>query len=166
VLGLIIEKVTGHSYYDWTRERILEPTGMNDTDYFYADLPVTNVASGYTRRGSGGATQDHWSNNMYSRPARGSSAGGGYSTTTDLLKFASALHSRKLVLPNFEGAAAGANMPRDPDGLGIAGGAPGINSTLDTGVAGRYTVIVMSNYDPPSAMNLARQIRRLLGQTD
>jgi hypothetical protein len=31
-------------------------------------------------------------------------------------------------------------------------------------VAGHYTVIVMSNYDPPSAMNLAKQIRQRLAQ--
>jgi CheY-like chemotaxis protein len=43
---------------------------------------------------------------------------------------------------------------------------PIINSTLDTGVAGPYTVIVMSNYDPPSAMNIAKQVRQRLGQTD
>src|SRR5262245_30339293 len=164
VLGLIIEKVTGRSYYDWAGEKIFGPTGMNDTAYFEADVPVPNVASGYTRRTIGQAKRDHWSNNFYTRPARGSSAGGGYSTAGDLLKFANALHSGNLVIPNFNAASSsGAIAPRGPDGLAGAGRAPGINSTLDTGVAGRYTVIVMSNYDPPSAMDLAKQIRRLLG---
>ena len=167
VLGLIIEKVTGRSYYDWAGEKIFQPTGMNDTGYFDADVPVPNVASAYTRRSTNGTKQDHWRNNVYTRPVRGSSAGGGYSTAGDLLKFANALHSGNLVIPNFNAASpGGAIAPRAPDGLGVAGGAPGINSTLDTGVAGRYTVIVMSNYDPPSAMDLAKQIRRLLGQTD
>jgi CubicO group peptidase (beta-lactamase class C family) len=167
VLGLVIEKVTSHGYYDWVKEKICEPLGMKDTGFLEADYPASNIASGYTRNGMDGNKQDHWRNNVYSRPARGSSAGGGYSTAGDLLKLAGALHSGKLIVPNFGAAVAGAPLPqRDPDGLGIAGGAPGINATMDTGVAGRYVVIVMSNYDPPSAMDVAKQVRRLLGQTD
>jgi D-alanyl-D-alanine carboxypeptidase len=163
VLGLIVEKLTGKSYYDYARERIFSPTGMENTGYFESDVPESNLASGYTRHNGGPSDGGPLRNNSYTRPARGSSAGGGYSTAQDMLKFANALHERKLVIPNFA-ARAGAAPPRDPDGLGIAGGAPGINSTLDTGVAGHYTVIVMSNYDPPSAMNLAKQIRQQLSQ--
>ena len=167
VLGLIIEKVTGHSYYDWVTEKISEPLGMKDTGFFDAEYPASNIASGYTRNGSDGKKQDRWRNNVYTRPARGSSAGGGYSTAGDLLKLANALHSGRLIVPNFAAAPASGPLPqRDPDGLGIAGGAPGINAALDTGVAGRYVVIVLSNYDPPSATDVAKQVRRLLGQTD
>jgi D-alanyl-D-alanine carboxypeptidase len=162
-LGLIIEKLTGKSYYEYARERIFTPTGMENTGYFEADVPESNLASGYTRHNGGPSEGGPLRNNFYSRPARGSSAGGGYSTAQDMLKFANALHERKLVIPNFA-ARTGSAPPRDRDGLGIAGGAPGINSTLDTGVAGHYTVIVMSNYDPPSAMNLAKQIRQRLAQ--
>jgi len=50
--------------------------------------------------------------------------------------------------------------------MGIAGGAPGLNATIDTGIPGAgsatYTVIVMSNFDPPSAERLSEQIRGLL----
>jgi len=167
VLGLIIEKVTGHTYYDWVQEKISKPLGMKDTGFLEAEYPASNVASGYTRNGMDGKMQGHRRNNVYTRPVRGSSAGGGYSTAPDLLKFANALHSGQLIVPNFGAGAAGGPLPqRDPDGLGIAGGAPGINATLDTGVAGRYIVIVMSNYDPPSAIEVAKQVRRLLGQTD
>jgi CubicO group peptidase (beta-lactamase class C family) len=167
VLGLIIEKLTGKSYYDYARERTFVPTGMENTGYFDADVPASNMASGYTRHNGGASDSGPLRNNFYTRPARGSSAGGGYSTARDLLKFANALHDRKLLIPNFTAKTGSSPPPRprlrlDPDGIGIAGGAPGINSTLDTGVAGHYTVIVMSNYDPPSAMNLAKQIRQRL----
>jgi D-alanyl-D-alanine carboxypeptidase len=164
VLGLIIEKLTGKSYYDYARERIFIPTGMENTGYLEADVPESNMASGYTRHNGGPSEGVPLRNNFYTRPARGSSAGGGYSTAQDMLKFANALHERKLVIPNLSAKTGSAPLPRDPDGLGIAGGAPGINSTLDTGVAGHYTVIVMSNYDPPSATNLAKQIRQRLAQ--
>jgi len=166
VLGVIIERLTAKSYYDYAREQIFRPAGMLNTDYFEADVPTSNLASGYSQRKDdvGPGAQSKRRNNIYTRPARGSSAGGGYSTAEDLLKFANALHERKLLVPNVDGNAGTAPAWRDPDGLGIAGGAPGINSTLDTGVAGHYTVIVMSNYDPPSAMNVAKQIREWLGQ--
>jgi CubicO group peptidase (beta-lactamase class C family) len=170
VLGLIIERLTGKSYYECAREQIFRPVGMLNTNYFEADVPESNLASGYsqTREEANGkvSTPSQRRNNIYTRPARGSSAGGGYSTAEDLLKFANALHQRKLLIPNFDSKSESAPAPRDPDGLGIAGGAPGINSTLDTGIAGHYTVIVMSNYDPPSAMNVAKQIRELLGKAE
>jgi D-alanyl-D-alanine carboxypeptidase len=163
-LGLIVEKIAGKSYYDYARERIFIPTGMENTGYFEADVPESNMASGYTRHNGGASDSGPLRNNFYTRPARGSSAGGGYSTAQDMLKFANALREGKLVIPNFAARSGAAAPPRGRDGLGIAGGAPGINSTLDTGVAGHYTVIVMSNYDPPSAMNLAKQIRQQLAQ--
>ncbi|MGH9842297.1 MAG: hypothetical protein ACREEM_26395 [Blastocatellia bacterium] len=44
----------------------------------------------------------------------------------------------------------------------MAGGAPGINAVLETEVNG-YTIIVLSNYDPPSAEEMSKQIRKLIG---
>lgn len=50
-------------------------------------------------------------------------------------------------------------------GLGIAGGSVGINALLEVGAdESEYTVIVMSNYDPPSAEKLGRQIRGWLAR--
>jgi len=45
-------------------------------------------------------------------------------------------------------------------GIGVAGGAPGVNAELEMG--GEYTVIAMSNLDPPSASNVARHLRDLI----
>jgi len=47
-------------------------------------------------------------------------------------------------------------------GLGIAGGAPGINAIVEQDIASGYTVIVLSNYDPPTAERVGRQIRSWL----
>ena len=165
VLGAIIEKVSGQNYYDYVREHIFKPTGMEQTDYFQADDIVPNCASGYTRQAEGGAKDAPLRNNFYTRPARGSSAGGGYSTIDDMLKFARALESGELVMPNFRAparASASPNRPPGNGGLGIGGGAPGINAELETNVAGVYTIIVLSNLDPPSAGAVARQIRTRL----
>ena len=45
-------------------------------------------------------------------------------------------------------------------GIGVAGGAPGVNAELEMG--GEYTVIVMTNLDPPSASDVARHLRGLV----
>ena len=47
-------------------------------------------------------------------------------------------------------------------GIAIAGGAPGINAFLENKAAGRYTVIVLTNLDPPIAMETGSLIRRWL----
>jgi len=165
VLGAIIEKVSGQDYYDYVREHIFKVAGMNNTDWYEADLITPNLASGYTREGMADRAANVRKNNIYSRPAKGSSAGGGYSTADDLLKFVAALREGRLHLANFRQPAAidqqkaSEQKPTRFAGLGIAGGAPGINAVFEANEASGYTVVVMSNYDPPSAEKVARQIR-------
>jgi hypothetical protein len=79
-----------------------------------------------------------------------------YSTAGDLARYAEAMASGRLA-----DVAALATSGRDPRGMGIAGGSPGANAALESGVNG-YSVVVLSNYDPPSAERLAGQIRRVL----
>lgn len=152
VLGAIIEKLTGQSYYDYVREHIFKPAGMPHTDAYAADAVVENMAVGYTKRG---ATGDRWINNIDTRPARGSSAGGGYSTAPDLVKFSLALQAGKLLnAENTKKMLAG--------GVGIAGGAPGINATLDIEPPQELTIVVLSNLDPPSAEGMNGEIRKAM----
>jgi hypothetical protein len=47
-------------------------------------------------------------------------------------------------------------------GMGIGGGAPGINALLETGIGG-YDLVVLTNLDPPAAMDVGRQVREWLG---
>lgn len=44
--------------------------------------------------------------------------------------------------------------------LGLAGGAPGINATLEFEGQTGFTIIVLSNYDPPSATQVGKLVRR------
>ena len=162
VLGAIVEKVSGHDYYEYVREHIFKPADMQNTDWYEADVATPNLASGYTKEGS--ATRDR-RNNFYTRPAKGSPAGGGYSTAPDLLKFVAALREGKLRTPHFR-AEQGPSARASFRGLGIAGGAPGINAVVEADEERGYTIIVMSNYDPPAAEKLARQIRAWIGRLD
>ncbi len=142
VLGLIIEKVSGVDYYTYVREHIFKPCGMTDTDAYPRDAKTPNLAHGYTLPKGGGPRVL----NFDTLPGRGSSAGGGYSTAADMLKYVLALNDRKIYLPDVA------------DGLGIAGGAQGINSVLEWDPRSGFTVIVLTNLDPPTAGDAARKI--------
>ena len=169
VLGLIVEKVSGKGYYDCVREKVFAPAGMKDTDSYMADAPTPNLADGYTAAWD---FKEHPGepprSNQYTRPARGSSAGGGYSTAEDLLRFARALKGGKLlskpyadwVLGGPEPGAEGAGSSPQPSGTaaGFAGGAPGINAMIE--MEGDVTVVVLSNLDPPAAERVAQKAAR------
>jgi hypothetical protein len=49
-------------------------------------------------------------------------------------------------------------------GVGWAGGSPGVNAVIELG--GGYTIIVLANYDPPAAEEVAQNVRKLLGIAD
>ncbi len=155
VLGLIVEKASGQDYFDYVRDHVYAPAGMTATGHLDADVPEANVASGYTRNWDDG---DHEKEprriNIYTRPARGSSAGGGYSTAMDLFRFARALRAGKLLGP------LGGEWFGGPQAY--AGGAPGINAELDIDPVPGWTVAVLGNTDPPAASALAQRISGLL----
>jgi CubicO group peptidase (beta-lactamase class C family) len=169
VLGLIVEKASGRDYFDYVRERIFTPAGMKNTDAFPQDAVVSNRAVGYTREKPGAP----WKSNVYALPGRSSSAGGGYSTTEDLLAFDSALRGDAL-LPHewtdwFFGdksappPTAGAASPRRSGGLGFAGGTEGANAVVESDLDTGYTLVVLANQDPPAAERLMKTLRQWLG---
>lgn len=160
-LGLIIEKVSGQTYYDYVRDHIYKPAGMADTDAFELDAIVPNLATGYVGK---------CRSNIYSLPARGSSAGGGYSTAPDMVKFAEAVLANRLASANYTAwylggprpdPAGPASAPPGPPrgGLGVAGGSPGVNGVFELNAAQHLVIVVLANDDPPAAEGLARKIR-------
>jgi D-alanyl-D-alanine carboxypeptidase len=146
VLGAIIEKVTGMSYFDYVRENIFKPLGMTSTDSYGNNEHPANSANGYTKHSS------EWVDNTDSRPWRGSSAGGGYSNVPDLVKFATALRDHKIVNIGDQGS------PMADVHMMANGGAPGINAAVGVDETTGDIVIVLANYDPPAASGLASQI--------
>ena len=155
VLGAIVEAVSGQSYDDYVREHVFRPAGMTDTAAYELDVPVPNRAVGYTRESPRGpAPGGGRRNNLFLTLFKGSPAGGGYSTAEDLLRFDTALRTGILFKDGHKIA-----------GLGAAGGTQGCNALLEQMDDG-YTLIVLSNYDPPVAGKLGRQVREWLGMPD
>ncbi len=162
LLGAIIEKVTGKSYYDYVRENIYKPLGMTNTDFYESDKTIPNTAEGYTKEGVKSDDKKTRRNNLDTRPTKGSSAGGGYSTAEDLLKYSLALQSGKIQIPDETPALKDSNGKFL--GMSIAGGAPGINAVLDIIPGAGYTIVILSNYDPPSAEKVDKQLGNYLGR--
>lgn len=159
VLGAIIEKASGQTYYDFVRERIYKPIGMSDTESYESDSVIPNMAEGYMYS----KTAKRLVNNVTFRPARGSSGGGGYSTAPDLLKFANAIESGEFPMPKSLKQMSDRLINGLANGiLRFGGGAPGINAMIVNKVSNKYTVIVLSNLSSPSASNVSRQIRAWL----
>jgi CubicO group peptidase (beta-lactamase class C family) len=141
-VGAIVEKVSGLPYEQYVAEHIFAPAGMTSTGYPQADSIEPALAIGYTRRGRDGALRS----NVYMHGATGSAAGGGYSTALDLFRFAQAGRNGRL--------------PGAKSGLGIAGGAPGTNAVLESNDT--WTVVVLTNQDPPTGERLGTGIIRAL----
>jgi D-alanyl-D-alanine carboxypeptidase len=165
VIGLIIEAISGESYYDYVKKNVFERAGMKDTAFGFRDGADPKQAIGYTSMSESGADSPGSPRhpNLALMPARGSSAGSAQSTVADLFSYSQALAAGKLVSTTTL-----ATLDIHPEGMGIAGGAPGLNAALDTGVKGSgaasYAVVVLSNFDPPSAEQVSKEVRSLLAQ--
>jgi D-alanyl-D-alanine carboxypeptidase len=168
LLGEIIAKASGQDYYDYLREHVWGPAGMVATGYFESDDPTPDLAMGYTR---GEDRKSPLHENVFTRPARGSAAGGGYSTVDDLLRFDQALNADKLCAPGWTQWVTGGPAPAQPrvaavtggrpaPSVGFAGGAPGISA--DYTREGAITLIVLGNFDPPLTQAVAGQLRSVV----
>ncbi|MDQ6634528.1 MAG: beta-lactamase family protein [Gemmatimonadota bacterium] len=171
LLGAVIEKVSGTSYYDYVATHVFASAGMSSTASLPEDSVVPRRSVGYTRNGRTLVS------NAPELPYRGTSAGGGYSTVGDLLRFATALREHKLLNPRYTELlttgkvdARGAKyaygfFDRVAGGVrfvGHGGGAPGMNGDLEIDPRSGYVIAVLSNLDPPAAQRVAEFITNRL----
>jgi len=175
LLGVLIEKVSGESYYDYVREHVYKPAGMTSTGSEPEDQATADRSVGYTKMDGGTA----WRPNTDTLPYRWTSAGGGYSTVEDLLKFANALEQGKLLNAHYtellttgkvdtpNGRYAYGFVDHTINGtrcFGHGGGAPGMNGDLEVCPSPGYVVAVLANMDPPAAGRIADFITNRLQQ--
>lgn len=175
LLGRIIEKASGERYFDYIQRRVFAPAGMTASGFDSLEDVTPRLATGYFLDGP---FSTDWKANWMTLPFKGSPAGGGYSTNSDLLRFAAALRGGKLVkaatlekmfadaVPAGPGAYATGFGDRPSRGRrirGHAGGAPGMNANLaivwETGAA---VAITRNQGDSPAAMLLSERIADLL----
>lgn len=174
VAGLIVERVSGQNYFEYVREHVYKPAGMNDSGTYEKTKPQAKQAVGYTKQ------DGKWVSNYDSLPLMGSSAGGGYSTAPDLLRFDQALRGHKLLNAELTSniTTGKVNTPLGDkyaygfseslvDGkrvVGHNGGGAGINAHMDMYWDSGYTVVVLANVDPRIADEVSRYIRDRIQQ--
>jgi CubicO group peptidase (beta-lactamase class C family) len=157
LLGRVIEVVSGQSYYDYVEQHVFKPAGMTGSGFEPETTAVPDRAVAYEHVGdaykpAGGV------------PWRGTSAGGGYSTAEDFLKFATALydgrlldeaHRRLMTSPQADDGRGGkygyglSIPPTELPMVGHGGGAPGMNGDLRILDGGEGVVVTLSNVAPP-----------------
>lgn len=163
--GAIIEAVTKQTYYDALAKTLYAKAGMKATDSPPESRGLRGRVVPYSRE----SRKEPWKSAVDTLPWRGTAAGGGDTTVKDLLAFATALKSGKLLDAKHLELA---TTPRTPMGYGYGfsidqfgdvrcyghgGGAPGMNGQLHICDSG-YTIAVLANLDPPAADRLARFI--------
>jgi len=171
--GLIVEVASGMDYHEFVRSRILEPCGMRNTGVSVRDGSSRSFAEALT--GERGAWR-----RAATRP-RGSSAGGGFSTAGDILRFSRCLTAGRIVDPSMlalmtsskTAGIAGAELDygygftlqHHGGGLtsyGHGGIAPGVNFEYRYFPRGDVTLIAFSNQDNGAYDSLRRTATQLV----
>lgn len=170
VVGAIVEQVSGQPYYDYVREHVFKAAGMTSSDFYTRPQARGNprIAHAYLPAQSGGYTDFTESDDF---GFIGTPVSGAYSTVSDLLRYATALRTGKLLLPSFTTLFTGAkvalspsDLPPDPstrrfygygfrvkianrgDVFGHSGSGPGTSTNLDIYPGLDWVGVVLSNY--------------------
>jgi CubicO group peptidase (beta-lactamase class C family) len=92
VLGVLIHRVTGRFWFDFVKQRILDPLGMTSTRLINTDDIIPNRVSGYT------LVKGQLKNDPWMAPSWGTTADGSlYMSVVDMAKWDAALYTEKLV---------------------------------------------------------------------
>ncbi len=175
VLGAIIEKITGQSYFAYVKENVFRRAGMNDTDFYETDRVTPNLAVGYTKQNRYLRDVKEWTNALFISAVKGGAAGGECSTTEDLLRFSAALRGHKLLSAEMTDTTLTGKVEYTAtrkyaygfandivNGQRIAfhdGGANGISAEFDLNRDTGHTIVVLSNYDHPAARPVVKKVQ-------
>jgi CubicO group peptidase (beta-lactamase class C family) len=159
LLGKIIEVTSGRPFYEYIREEIIQPVGMNSTDFDRPGTIPQRLARAYDRGATNNASraaEDAPSDKPttdYPEPYTGA-----HSTAHDLFRFARALSSGRIVRketahllfspkPEEGNWGYGWDILDEKRGIvGHGGSYAGMSNSLDMFTRSGYTVVILSNY--------------------
>lgn len=164
ILGAVIEKVIGKSYFEAVRERIVKPLGLKNTYVNNFEGLESRTAKGYLYSPLG-ALEENESSQDPPNPD-----GGFLSTTEDIFKFYNSYYKgsilfseqEKAQIPMFQ------HIEQIPTGqaTGAAGGFPGFNTALYYVPSKDLMAIVFANMDEPVAELIGSDILTIMkGET-
>ncbi|HYE59326.1 MAG TPA: serine hydrolase, partial [Rhodothermales bacterium] len=156
LLGAIIEKVTGQSYYDYVQRNVYDRAGMTATGAAPDGQLPADLAVPYVQL-AGGVFEPA------PNSPRGGPAGGGYTTARDLLRFAEALRHHRLLSramtqtllspkPELNSDSYGFGFGIAPFGdgaiVGHNGGSEGVSANLDLFLPSGFAGVLLLNQRP------------------
>lgn len=153
LLGAVIEAVSGQDYGAYLEEAVYRPLGMTATNL----LPDSRTAVRRTRTVPGQPPLDSPRPILSQSEQRGNPAGGGVTTADDLLKLGAALIGDVFLPPQVKQRL----FPRNGDvwRIGQSGGTIGTNTDFAVYPADGLTVVVLSNFDPPTGELMGEVMR-------
>ena len=179
LLQAVVEKATGKSFADALQQLVFAPSGMKRTGLWPVTAIVPNRATGYLRPEDDPLGLGPRYSNAQFLGYDGNGSGGEYSTAADMLAFNRAIATGRLLGPEMTEQMltpridfAGAQRP-SKYGYGVDFGACSGHATFGHGGGGPnsgvssvdyyirdsgWSIIVLSNYDPPAAEDLAYSI--------
>jgi CubicO group peptidase (beta-lactamase class C family) len=159
LLGIVIEKASGKSYWQFLDERIFKPLRMTATRSTDPQPIVPNRASGYEWK------NDHFENRPVLLPAIAFSAGSILSTVDNIAKWDAALYTEKLLKKSSLDQIWTSPMTNDgavaPFNYGFgwfvdsyhghhlvqhSGGTPGFSSVIYRFLDDKLTIIILTNH--------------------
>lgn len=184
ILEAIVEAATGRAFADVLQDKVFRPAGMDDTGLWATTAIVPRRATGYLRPENDPLGFHPRQSNEQFLGFIGDGSGGEYATASDLADFLAALQRGTLLSAaqrdamltghvDFAGAARpmkygyGALLTScgERDFYGHEGGGTnsGVSSTALASRDGEWTIVVLSNYDPPAPSDLAFSICEFAG---
>ncbi len=171
LLGLIVEKVTNDSFYNYVKNNILVPSDMMYTDYYFFDDDRFPIAKPLARNGDDWVEAEHG--------IRGSAAGGSCSNLKDILKFSFALKNHTLIsekgfknmitdktkgLKDATGYGYGFILNKYPGttSYGHGGIAPGVNFDFEYFPESDITFVIFNNQDNGAFDDLRKNSIKLI----
>ncbi len=178
ILGGMIERAAGQDYYDYVREHVCRPAGMERAAHLELDQ-VEDFAHGYTHiEWQAPDHPEYRTDNIFQYPVRGSAGGCLYSSAPELILFTQALRGHRLLSPSSVEHMLQAHG-REESGVGFGYGTQHIPYSQGTAVGhgGRafgaatillmlrevgYTVCILSNYDRPADKRVFAELDQIL----
>ncbi len=175
LLGAILEQVSGQSFEQLLKERILSPLRMNDSGYAHRAPILAHRASGYER------TAEGLRNARFYDMSIPFAAGAMYSTVEDLYRWDQALYTDRLLpakmrdllfRPNLESYGYGwailipaAGSPFAGEAIPMHGGAIfGFQSLIERIPSQKDLVVLLDNTESPKLLEIALDIKRVLAE--
>jgi CubicO group peptidase (beta-lactamase class C family) len=187
VLGCIVEKVSGESYYDYVRKHVFRPAGMTSAGFTTLDewRSGSRFAHPYPTDESG-KRYDALDGDAFG--VIGTPAGNAFANAPELVRFVRALNDGTLLstayrdvvvtpkfpmppmpakpgLPeviNFVGYGADSSIINGGLITGHLGGAPGVSTSTEWYPGRGWTAVCLGNYDQAPGANVNQELRRVL----